>query len=112
MSLQQQQQKAVAQNNNGGPLQKTPPKSSKTANGSASGSNGSHSKKKVSDKEREKAERESLVLWYHPIQTVKYSTLESVELMRTYGKKSVYFIIYKRNIRLRVLWRTHKIDWF
>lgn len=90
MSLQQQQQKAVAQNNNGGPLQKTPPKSAKTANGSAAGSNGSNSKKKVSDKEREKAERESLVLWYHPIQTIKYSSLEMVELLRTYGKKLVF----------------------
>lgn len=107
MSLQQQQQKAVAQNNNGGPLQKTPPKSSKTANGSASGSNGSHSKKKVSDKEREKAERESLVLWYHPIQTVKYSTLESVELMRTYGKKSVYFILFTSEIFVCVFYGAH-----
>lgn len=87
MSLQQQQQKVVAQNNNGGPLQKSPPKSAKIANGSTSGSNGSHSKKKVSDKEREKTERESLVLWYHPIQTIKYSSLETVELLQTYGKK-------------------------
>lgn len=82
MSLQQQQQKAAAQNNNGGPLQKTPPNSAKTANGSTSGSN-----KRVLDKEREKAERENLVLWYHPIQTIKYSSLETVELLRTYGKK-------------------------
>lgn len=87
MSLQQQQQKVAAQNNNGGPLQRTPPKSVKTANGTASGSNGSHSKKKVSDKEREKVERESLVLWRHPIQTITYSALESAELLRTYGKK-------------------------
>lgn len=83
MSLQQQQQKAVAQNNNGGHIQK----SAKTANGTATGSNGSHSKKKISDKEREKTEREHLVLWYHPIQTIKYSTLEIVELLQTYGKK-------------------------
>lgn len=88
MSLQQQQQKAAAQNNNGGPLQKTPPKSVKFANGSATGGNGIHSKsKKMSDKEREKVERESIVLWYHPIQTVKYSAFESLELLRTYGKK-------------------------
>lgn len=88
MSLQQQQQKAAAQNNNGSPLQKTPSKSVKFANGSATGGNGFHSKsKKMSDKEREKIERGNIVLWYHPIQTVKYSAFESLELLRTYGKK-------------------------
>lgn len=87
ISLQQQQQNAVTYNNNGDLLQNTPLTSLKTANESASDSDGSHSNKKVSDNEREKAERESLVLCYNPIQTVKYSTLESVELLRTYAKK-------------------------
>lgn len=58
-----------------------------TSNCSASGSNESHSKKKIFDKEREKAERECLVLWFHPIQTIQYSLLEIVELLRIYGRK-------------------------
>lgn len=57
------------------------------ANGSALSGNGTHAKKKNSDKEREREEREGIVLWYHPIQTIQYSTLESIELLRTYGKK-------------------------
>lgn len=89
MSLQQQQQKAVAQSNG---LQKTPPKSAKMANGSTVSSgngngNGTHAKKKSTDKERERNEREGIVLWYHPIQTIKYSTFETIELLQTYGKK-------------------------
>lgn len=77
MSLQQQQQKA---HNNGG-IQKSPSKPKNTANGTIT------QVKKKPDKEKERAERERIVLWYHPILTVKYSTLESVELLRTYGKK-------------------------
>lgn len=101
MSLQQQQQKAVAQSN-GNLLQKTPPKSAKMGNGSALSGNGTHAKKRNTDnerdrKEREQKEREGIVLWYHPIQTIQYSTLESVELLRTFGQKYV-----KLNVTLLV----------
>lgn len=60
--------------NNGG-LQKSP----NVVNGSA--------KTNSKDKEMEKAERERIVLWMHPVKTVKYSTLEAIVLLRTYGKK-------------------------
>lgn len=82
MSLQHQQEKA--QNNGGGVAQKSPAKPQKhTANGT---SNSTQSKSKV-DKEKERAERERIVLWYHPVLTLKYSALETVELLRTYGQK-------------------------
>lgn len=60
--------------NNGG-LQKAP----NVVNGIA--------KNNPKDREMERAERERLVLWLHPVKTVKYSTLEAIVLLRTYGKK-------------------------
>lgn len=39
------------------------------------------------DKEKQREERERLVLWYEPLPTLKYSTLETVALLRTYGQK-------------------------
>lgn len=81
MSLQHQQEKA---HNNGGAAQKSTAKPLKnTANGTT---NSTQAKSKV-DKEKERAERERVVLWYHPVLTLKYSTLEAVELLRTYGQK-------------------------
>lgn len=38
-------------------------------------------------KEQQREERERLVLWYEPVLTLKYSTLETVELLRTHGQK-------------------------
>lgn len=38
-------------------------------------------------KEQQREERDRLVLWYEPVLTLKYSTLESVELLRTHGQK-------------------------
>lgn len=78
MSLQQQQQKAM---NNGG-VQRSPTKSKPTANGSAT----TQTKKKT-DKNKERIEREKIVLWCHPVVTLKYCTLEILELLRTYGAK-------------------------
>ncbi|XP_005187646.2 vacuole membrane protein 1 [Musca domestica] len=40
-------------------------------------------------KEKLKAEREALVLWRHPIQTLSYCSLEIVELVKTLGRKLI-----------------------
>lgn len=39
------------------------------------------------DREKEKTEREFLVLWRRPIQTIKYCNLEVIALLQHYGKK-------------------------
>lgn len=39
------------------------------------------------DRERERNERSRIVLWRHPILTIKYSLLESAYLLQTYGRK-------------------------
>lgn len=39
------------------------------------------------DKERERAERERIVLWLHPIQTLKFCFAEVAILLQTYGRK-------------------------
>ena len=44
-------------------------------------------RKSNKDKERERAERESLVLWLHPVTTLKYCGNEAVILLQTYGKQ-------------------------
>lgn len=44
-------------------------------------------KQNARDKEKERSEREKLVLWRHPIQTLKYCMYEIVILMQTYRKK-------------------------
>lgn len=44
-------------------------------------------KQNARDKEKERADREKLVLWRQPIQTLKYCLLEIVILMQTYRKK-------------------------
>lgn len=38
-------------------------------------------------KEKLREDRERLVLWYEPVLTLKYSTLETVELLRTHGER-------------------------
>ncbi|XP_061391626.1 vacuole membrane protein 1 [Musca vetustissima] len=40
-------------------------------------------------KEKLKAEREALVLWRHPIQTLSYCSLEIIELVKTLGRKLI-----------------------
>lgn len=50
----------------------------------ANGTNQSISK---AAKEKLREDRERLVLWYEPVLTLKYSTLETVELLRTHGEK-------------------------
>lgn len=77
MSLQQQQQKAL---NNG--AQRSPAKTKSNANGSANTQT-----KKKNDRDRERIEREKIVLWCHPLITLKYCALEILELLRTYGAK-------------------------
>lgn len=44
-------------------------------------------KQSAKDREKEKNERAKIVLWRHPILTVKYCTLEVVTLLQTYGRK-------------------------
>lgn len=44
-------------------------------------------KQNAKDKERERADRERLVLWRQPILTAKYCFLEIVILLQTYRKK-------------------------
>lgn len=44
-------------------------------------------KQSAKDRERERNERAKIVLWRHPIQTVKYSGLEAVALVQTSVKK-------------------------
>lgn len=78
MSLQQQQQKVL---NNGG-TQRSPAKPKTTVNGSAT----TQTKIKT-DKDRKGIEREKVVLWCHPMITLKYCGLEIIELLRTYGAK-------------------------
>lgn len=39
------------------------------------------------DREKERAERERIVLWFAPVLTLKYCVAESVILLQTYGKK-------------------------
>lgn len=76
-AAQQQQQKT-----NGGPVK------SKNA-ASLNGTSNSFVRKQSSakDKERERAERERIVLWMHPIQTLRYCLAEITILLQTYGKK-------------------------
>lgn len=67
-----------------------------TPNGSSSSSSSSTNqsfvrKQNAKDKERERAEREKLVLWRHPILTLTYCCHEIVILLQTYRKK------YKKN---------------
>lgn len=45
--------------------------------------------KSKAEKEKQREERERLVLWYEPMLTFKYSSMETVELLRTYGQKQV-----------------------
>lgn len=45
--------------------------------------------KSKAEKEKQREERERLVLWYEPMLTLKYSTMETMELLRTYGQKQV-----------------------
>lgn len=49
------------------------------------GTNGTGQSK--ADKEKQREKRERLVLWREPVLTVKYSTLEMVDLLRTYEAK-------------------------
>lgn len=44
-------------------------------------------KQNAKDKERERADRERLVLWRQPMLTAKYCFLEIVILLQTYRKK-------------------------
>lgn len=44
-------------------------------------------KQSAKDREKEKNDRAKLVLWRHPILTVKYCILEVVTLLQTYGRK-------------------------
>lgn len=81
MSLQHQQEKAQ---NNGGVARKSP---SKAVKNTANGTTNSLQSKSKADKEKERTERGRLVLWYHPVLTLKYSSMETVELLRTYGQK-------------------------
>lgn len=39
------------------------------------------------NKEKERAERETLVIWRRPLQTIKYCTFEIIELLQIYSKK-------------------------
>lgn len=60
----------------------------KGANGSPNGAAPAFVRKQSSkDKEKERDEREKIVLWRRPIQTIKYSTLECATLTQIYGKK-------------------------
>lgn len=60
------------------------------ANGSPNGTAPSFVRKQsAKDKEREKEEREKIVLWRRPIQTMKYCMLECAMLTHIYGKKLV-----------------------
>lgn len=54
---------------------------------------GTEVSKSKSDKEKQREERERLVLWYKPMLTLKYSTMETLALLRTYGQKQVTFTI-------------------
>lgn len=49
--------------------------------------NGTIKSKLKADKEKLREERERLVLWFEPILTLKYSTFEMVQLLRTYGER-------------------------
>lgn len=44
-------------------------------------------KQSAKDREKERQERAKIVLWRHPILTVKYCTLEVATLLQTYGRK-------------------------
>lgn len=44
-------------------------------------------KSKANDRERERTEREQLVLWRQPLQTLKYSGKETLLLLETYGDR-------------------------
>lgn len=83
--LQQQQQNA-----NSTSVQKTNGGVAKSKNPTAlNGSANAFVRKQSSprDKEKERAERERIVLWLHPILTLKYCSAEAVILLQTYGKK-------------------------
>lgn len=77
MSLQQQHQKI--QNNGGTPRSLK----STTANGTVN----LNRNKRGTDNGLDDIKRERIVLWYHPLLTLKYCALETVELLRTYGAK-------------------------
>lgn len=78
----QQQQQQTQQKTNGGVA-----KSKNSAN--LNGSTNSFVRKQSTgkDKERERAERERIVLWLHPIQTLRFCFAEVSILLQTYGKK-------------------------
>lgn len=54
---------------------------------SAAGNSMSVKKQNTRDKEKMQRERENIVLWRRPIQTLKYCTLECFALLQYYGTK-------------------------
>lgn len=56
---------------------------------SAAGNSMSVKKQNTRDKEKMQREREKIVLWRRPIQTLKYCTLECFALLQYYGIKWV-----------------------
>lgn len=53
--------------------------------------NGIEKTKSRADKEKQRKERERIVLWYEPVLTLKYSALETLQLLRTHGERWVAF---------------------